>query len=68
METIMPTYKFTVELQGEGQTPEEAWQEAIDSFALDPGEPLETSQDDDDFTGYPEDDDDTDTMTYLDAD
>ena len=38
---IMPTYTFTVELRGSGQTQEEAWEDAIDSFAVDPGEPCD---------------------------
>ena len=61
----MPTYTFTVEIRGSGQTPEEAWEDAIDSFAVDPGEPLETFQDDEDFTDMLGDDD-TDTLTLLD--
>ena len=61
----MPTYTFTVELKGSGQTPEEAWEDAIDSFAVEPGEPLETCQDGEDFTDLP-DDDDTDTLTIVD--
>jgi hypothetical protein len=58
----MPTYTFTVELRGSGLTEEEAWQDAIDSFASDPGEPCEVEQDDDDFTDIP--DDETDTFDF----
>lgn len=32
---------FTVELQGEGKTIEEAWMDAVESFSLDPGPPPE---------------------------
>jgi hypothetical protein len=35
---------FTVELQGEGATEEEAWQDAIDSFFSDPGEPCDVQE------------------------
>jgi len=59
----MPTYTFTVELQGSGNTQEEAWQDAIEAFVIDPGEPHETYQDADDFTDMLlEEDDDTDTL------
>jgi len=61
----MPTYTFTVELKGSGQTPEEAWEDAIDSFAVEPGEPLEIFQDDEDFTDLPEDAD-TDSLFVAD--
>jgi len=50
----MPTYTFTIELRGSGQTQEEAWEDAVDSFALEPGDPGEVEQDDDDFTDIPE--------------
>jgi len=33
----MKYYTFTVYLGGEGNTPEEAWREAVEGFALDPG-------------------------------
>jgi len=60
----MPTYIFTAELKGTGQTPEEAWQDAIDSFAEEPGEPIEVEQDDEDFTDLPEDED-TDSLVIA---
>ena len=53
----MPTYTFTVELRGSGLTEEEAWQDAIDSFASDPGEPCEVQEDDEEQLHYPGDDD-----------
>ena len=34
----MPTYEFTVKLQGDGDDWDEAWEDAVLSFALDPGE------------------------------
>ncbi len=33
----MSTYEFTITLSGEGTNPEEAWQEAVEAFAQDPG-------------------------------
>ena len=36
----MQEFFFDVELMGVGNTPEEAWNDAIEGFALDPGEPL----------------------------
>ena len=33
------TYEFTVILQGTGDTPEEAWDDAVSAFTDDPGEP-----------------------------
>ena len=38
----MNTYHFTVTLQGSGTTPEEAWEDAVEAFTQDPGEPHET--------------------------
>lgn len=35
----MPKFEFTVTLEGGGNTQEEAWQDAVDSFCADPGEP-----------------------------
>ena len=35
----MPYWTFTVTLRGEGETPEEAWFDATDAFADDPGDP-----------------------------
>jgi hypothetical protein len=35
----MKRYTFHVYLGGEGNTPEEAWQDAVEGFALDPGNP-----------------------------
>ena len=52
----MPTYTFTVELQGTGDTQEEAWLDAVDSFAMDPGDPGEVTELDDDdelYSGTP---------------
>ena len=40
----MKTYHFTVTIQGEGQTPEEAWADAVAAFEQDPGEPHEVEQ------------------------
>ncbi len=34
----MKEYRFRVTLCGYGNTPEEAWEDAYDSFAADPGE------------------------------
>lgn len=34
----MPRYLFTITISGEGDNPDEAWNEAIDGFAIDPGE------------------------------
>ena len=33
------TYLFTVTLQGSGDTPEDAWEDAVEAFFEDPGEP-----------------------------
>jgi len=33
----MPRYEFTVTLAAEAESPDEAWQEATEAFALDPG-------------------------------
>lgn len=33
----MPTYKFSIELSGTAETPEEAWEDAFIAFAEDPG-------------------------------
>lgn len=33
----MPRYEFQITLVGEGDTPEKAWQDAIESFESDPG-------------------------------
>ena len=38
------TFTFTVVIQGEGTTEEEAWQDALDSFFSDPGEPQEIEE------------------------
>ena len=46
----MKTFNFVVYLSGEGETAEEAWQDATDAFAGDPGEPesytMEETEDD----------------------
>jgi hypothetical protein len=36
-EGIIPGYIFTVRLNGIGDSPDEAWQDATEAFALDPG-------------------------------
>lgn len=33
----MPRYLFNIQLAGEGDTPEDAWVDAINAFAADPG-------------------------------
>lgn len=35
----MARYEFTVTLSGEGDTPEDAWEDAVGSFTDDPGLP-----------------------------
>ena len=40
----MKTYHFTITLQGSGDTPEEAWEDAVEAFMQDPGEPHETEE------------------------
>lgn len=37
----MARYEFTVTLSGEGDTPEDAWADAVASFTDDPGLPSE---------------------------
>ena len=37
------TYEFTVTLRGTGETPEEAWADATEAFATEPGEPETTT-------------------------
>ena len=37
----MATYEFTITLSGEGDTPEEAWADAVAAFSNDPGVPPE---------------------------
>lgn len=37
----MKRYEFTVILSGEGETREEAWEDAITQFSLEPGIPLD---------------------------
>ena len=47
----MKNFMFTVVLSGDGNTPEEAWRDAIEAFMLDPGEPsteCEITTDEDD--------------------
>ena len=63
----MKSYIFTVELRGFGSTPEEAWQDAVDSFAADPGEPHETIQESDELYDeeLPNGDDETETFDDL---
>lgn len=38
----MRKYFFKIELLGYGETPLEAWEDAVEHFALDPGPPPET--------------------------
>tara|TARA_A100001391_G_C4835320_1_gene215353 strand:- start:300 stop:437 length:138 start_codon:yes stop_codon:yes gene_type:complete len=40
----MKTYLFTITLQGSGDTPEEAWADALEAFEQDPGEPHVTEE------------------------
>lgn len=35
----MKRYEFTITLAGQGETPEEAWQDAVEQFSIDPGSP-----------------------------
>lgn len=35
----MPTFRFRVTIQGEGDTEAEAWNDAVDGFSADPGVP-----------------------------
>jgi hypothetical protein len=46
----MNTYHFTVTLRGSGDTPEEAWEDAVEAFTQDPGEPHETKLEESDDT------------------
>jgi len=46
----MNTYVFTITLQGSGDTPEEAWEDAIEAFIQDPGEPHVTEEIEDEET------------------
>ena len=48
-ENMEKTFLFTVTLQGSGDTPEEAWADAVEAFIEDPGEPhvIEEVEDDD---------------------
>ena len=39
----MNKYEFTVTLAGYGNSPEDAWNDAVESFCGDPGEPLSES-------------------------
>jgi hypothetical protein len=34
----MPRYYFNVELGGDGENEDDAWEDAVDTFAIDPGE------------------------------
>lgn len=36
---MLKTWEFTVILKGTGHSEDEAWQEAVDVFVADPGEP-----------------------------
>jgi hypothetical protein len=35
----MATYTFTLTLQGDGETEDDAWQDAVEAFIADPGVP-----------------------------
>lgn len=51
----MKTFFFTVELSGQGDTPEDAWENAVEGFSVDPGPcPDEFSVDDEDDSDLPE--------------
>lgn len=51
----MKTFFFTVELSGQGDTPEDAWDHAVEAFAVEPGPcPDEFSVDDEDDFDLPE--------------
>jgi len=38
---VMTRYEFELCLAGEGDTPEEAWESAVENFMMDPGCPPE---------------------------
>lgn len=38
-------FRFFVELTGEGETEEDAWDNAVEAFSLDPGIPSRTERD-----------------------
>ena len=40
----MDTYEFTVVLTGSGESEAEAWNDAVDSFSQDAGEPATTTK------------------------
>lgn len=40
----MRTFTFNVTLRGSGKTQEEAWEDAVQSFASDPGEPQSATE------------------------
>jgi hypothetical protein len=35
----MKHYEFSITLSGDGETPEEAWEDAVTGFSLEPGAP-----------------------------
>lgn len=37
MQNGVMRYQFTITVSGDGSTPEEAWQDAIECFSIDPG-------------------------------
>lgn len=43
----MAAYEFKLTLRGEGETEEQAWTDAVDTFYADPGEPQEVTNLDD---------------------
>ncbi|HIE84306.1 MAG TPA: hypothetical protein EYQ00_10900 [Dehalococcoidia bacterium] len=61
------TFTFTLEIQGEGTTQEEAWQDALDSFFSEPGEPLEV-QEEEQSSLFGEIDKDTESFDFSEDD
>lgn len=49
----MKRYTFQVELSGQGDNPDEAWEDAVNAFSLDPGDPHSFTIEDDEDTGAP---------------
>lgn len=45
-------FDFVIYLTGNGNTVEEAWKDAVDSFAIDPGEPGEVLHVEDEDEGF----------------
>ena len=59
----MRTYWFEVHLNGTGRTPDEAWNDAVENFCLEPGPALAPE----DFEDW-DDEDDWDSMTEAEQD